>query len=61
VLPEHIQPAVVSMVLDFIFRDDGHLLDASVMTLMGARSVLEIAIELHLHSLQKRILTEVIS
>jgi hypothetical protein len=49
------------MVLDFIFRDDGHLLDASVMTLMGARSVLEIAIELRLHSLQKRILTEVIS
>ena len=49
------------MVLNYLTKDDGQMLDPKTMTLYNARNVLNIASALHLIQLEKRLLTDVIS
>jgi hypothetical protein len=60
-MPSDAKASALIMVLKYLTKDDGQMLDPKTMTLYNARNVLNIASALHLIQLEKRLLTDVIS
>lgn len=60
-LPDETKPSALLIVLDYLVRQDGLLLDPKTMTAFNAANVLQVAIPLHLSDLEKKLLTDVIS
>jgi len=56
-----IVPSALILVLHYLCKDDGQMLDPKTMTLYNARNTLAVASALRIGHLEKRLLTDVIS